>query len=131
MEKSSSLNFKTFRKFFTQQRSAKSYKISPGNNYHSTEIKLNGLNNTSSFDESINSHNIDDVYSLKKNNKIETIQPNICERIASSCSSTFCLTVLTPVACRWVYHIFNIRSFIITIIMNSSSRININYQRAD
>jgi hypothetical protein len=107
MEKSSFSSLERFRKFFTQQQT-KSYKISPGNSYHSTEIKLNGLN-TTSFDDSINSHNIDDVYSLKKN-KIDGSDsatkseqnniPNIYERIISGCSSTFCLTVLTPVACR-------------------------------
>lgn len=105
MEKSSSLNIKSFRSLLSNQ--TKNYKIAP-NNYHPTEVKLNGLNST--IDESTNSHsrNIEDVYSIKRNksdsecnrkNLSDVICGNLLKFVGNY-SSSFCLTVLTPVACR-------------------------------
>lgn len=103
MEKSSSsrLNFKAFRKLFSH-RTTKSYKISPGNSYHSAEIKLNRLN-TQSFDDSLNPHSADDAYPLKASNDRSDESkavPDAFNKFIKSCNSTFCLTVLTPMACR-------------------------------
>lgn len=101
MEKSSSLNIKSFRDLLSTQ--SKSYKISPNNYHHPTEVKLNGLNGT--VDDSTN---IDDVYSIKRNKSdSDCSRRNFCDVICGSLfkfvgnyNSSFCLTVLTPVACR-------------------------------
>lgn len=106
MEKSS-LNIQSFRNLLSSQN--KNYKISP-NNYHPTEVKLNGLNG--SLDDSTNSCDIDDVYSIKLNKKDsanddDCNQRNLTDvicgnliKFVGSYNSSFCLTVLTPVACR-------------------------------
>lgn len=102
MEKSSSLNIKSFRSLLSNQ--SKSYKIAP-DNYHPTEVKLNGLNGT--IDDSTISHsrNIDDVFSIKRNksdnrrNFGDVICGNLLKFVGNY-NSSFCLTVLTPVACR-------------------------------
>lgn len=108
MEKSS-LNIKSFRNLLSSQ--SKSYKISPNNAYHPTEVKLNGL--SGALDDSTGSCNIEDIYSIKRN-KPDSAHDSDCRRsftdvICGNCvkfvtnyNSSFCLTVLTPVACRYV-----------------------------
>lgn len=107
MEKSS-LNIKSFRNLLSTQN--KNYKITP-NSFHPTEVKLNGL--SAGIDDSSNSC-IDDVYSIKIN-KVDSANDSNCNRkrlmdvvcgnfvkFVGSYNSSFCLTVLTPVACRFV-----------------------------
>lgn len=106
MEKSS-LNIKSFRSLLSNQ--TKNYKIAP-NNYHPTEVKLNGLNGN--IDDSANSCNIEDIYSIKLNkadssSSSECNQRNLADvicgnfvKFVGNYNSTFCLAVLTPVACR-------------------------------
>lgn len=106
MEKSS-LNIQSFRNLLSSQN--KNYTISP-NNYHPTEVKLNGLNG--SMDDSSNSCNIEDIYSIKLNkpdgsHSSDCNQRNLTDIICGNLvkfvgnyNSSFCLTVLTPVACR-------------------------------
>lgn len=97
MEKSS-LNIKSFRNLLSSQ--SRSYKIAP-NGYIPTEVKLNGLSATR--DESSNSRNIDEVYAVKINNTGEEQQRNFADvlrNVVGNYNSSFCLTVLTPVACR-------------------------------
>ncbi|CRL04226.1 CLUMA_CG017331, isoform A [Clunio marinus] len=105
MEKSS-LNIKSFRNLLSNQN--KNYKISPkSNHYHPTEVKLNGLNG--SIDDSTGSCNIEELYSIKraKSEDSECSKRNSADVICgnwvkffSNYNSSFCLTVLTPVACR-------------------------------
>lgn len=103
MEKSS-LNIKSFRNLLSNQ--SKNYKIAP-NNYHPTEVKLGGLS-----DDSTSSRNTEDVYSIKLNKNRNSscdrdcnsrkLTDVICGSFVNSGSynSSFCLQVLTPVACR-------------------------------
>lgn len=104
MEKSS-LNIKSFRNLLSNQ--SKNYKIAP-NSYHPTEVKLNGLND----DSSPSCHNLEDIYSIKLN-KVDSSNASECDRstlsdaicgglvkLVGNYNSSFCLTVLTPVACR-------------------------------
>lgn len=107
MEKSS-LNIKSFRNLLSNQ--SKNYKIAPNSNYHPPEVKLNGLSAT--IDDSSSSRGIDDVYSIKRT-KADGGHDSECNRrnltdVICGCfvklfgnyNSSFCLTVLTPVACR-------------------------------
>jgi hypothetical protein len=102
MEKSSSLNIKSFRSLLSNQ--TKNYKITP-NKYHPTEVKLNGLNGV--LDESSNC-SLRAVDAIKRNESAnECGRENICDIICrnllnliGTCNNSFCLTVLTPVACR-------------------------------
>lgn len=91
---------KSFRDLLSSQ--GRTYKIAP-NVYHQTELKLSGLE-----DESSASRSIDDLYSVKLN-KVDgvTTKRNFADtlcggfvRFVGSYNSSFCLTVLTPVACR-------------------------------
>lgn len=101
MEKSS-LNIKSFRNLLSDQ--SKNYKISPNNNYRPTEVKLNGLSGT--LDDATGSCH--DVYAVKRSRMEDDCnQPTLCDVICGSFvkfvgnyNSSFCLTVLTPVACR-------------------------------
>lgn len=107
MEKSS-LNIKSFRNLLSNQN--KNYKIAP-NSYHPTEVKLNGLNG-SIDDSTMSSRNIEDIYSIKIN-KVDGAHEGDCNqkrltdvvcgnfvKFVGNYNSSFCLTVLTPVACR-------------------------------
>lgn len=117
MEKSS-LNIKSFRNLLSNQN--KNYKIAPDshNKCHQTEVKLNGFNGP--IDEPMGSCNIEDLYSIKRN-KADGEQDNKSDQKSSAdviCGNlvkffahyngSFCLTVLTPVACRykqfWAQH---------------------------
>ena len=104
MEKSS-LNIKSFRNLLSSQN--KNYKITPGNSYHPTEVKLNGINTTTT--------NLDDEDIFSSSKKAESsLSTGDCDRgarrltdvcgslikLVGNYNSTFCLTVLTPVACR-------------------------------
>jgi hypothetical protein len=92
MEKSS-LNIKSFRNLLSSQ--SRSYKIAP-NGFHPTEVKLNGLSDESAT--------LDDVYAVKINQKEQrNLAESLCGglvRLVGGYNSSFCLTVLTPVACR-------------------------------
>lgn len=106
MEKSS-LNIKSFRNLLSNQN--KNYKIAP--NSYPTEVKLNGLNG-SIDDSTMSSRNIEDIYSIKIN-KVDGAHEGDCNqrrltdvvcgnfvKFVGNYNSSFCLTVLTPVACR-------------------------------
>lgn len=103
MEKSS-LNIKSFRNLLSNQ--SKNYKISPNNNYRPTEVKLSGLSGT--LDDSSGSCHIDDVYAIKRSRVDgDCNQRTLCDiicgnfvKFVGNYNSSFCLTVLTPVACR-------------------------------
>lgn len=106
MEKSS-LNIKSFRNLLSNQN--KNYKIAP-NAYQPTEVKMNGL--SGSLDDSANSCSIDEVYSIKLNKSdadygSECNQRNLADIICGNIvkfvgnyNNSYCLPLLTPVACR-------------------------------
>lgn len=105
MEKSS-LNIKSFRNLLSNQ--SKNYKIAP-NNYRPTEVKHGGIS-----EDSTSSRSIEDIYSIKLN-KVDSsscdsdvdrrkLTDIICGsfiKFVGNYNSSFCLTVLTPVACRY------------------------------
>ena len=106
MEKSS-LNIKSFRNLLSNQN--KNYKISP-NAFHPTEVKLNGI--TTGIDDPSNSQNVENIYSIKTNKKdaqnesdcnqkrlTDAVCGNVVKYVGNY-NTSFCLTVLTPVACR-------------------------------